>query len=205
MDSPRNEWTVLARIPDLNAAGADGAADDDPDGGWPTSAGRLIKQALAFRLLIGTALFLLAAAVIPFILGKKAPSVDASSASDLATAWHSPSSSMSANASPMGKLPPAGTAPQRPVALIPATPERSRPPAIIPPVPDANVASQPHRTTDNPLMSRWPNPARAPSPLAGAEGPQASANQPIAVRPSEYEADRRAGRRSENSDNPSKK
>jgi hypothetical protein len=204
MDSPRTKWTVLARIPDLNAAGAEGTVDDDSDGGLPTSAGRLVKQALSFRLLIGTALFLLAAAVIPFALGKKAPPGDPSPASDSATVWHSPSSSASANTSPISRLPTAGTAPQRPVALIPATSERSRPPAMIPP-PDAKAASQPHRTPDGPLMSRWPNPAQAHSQPAGAEGPQASANQPITVRPSEYEADRRAGGQPQTPDNSSKK
>ena len=57
MDSPRNEWKVLAHIPDLDAAGADGTADEDAGQGLAASAGRLIKQALAFRLLVGTALF----------------------------------------------------------------------------------------------------------------------------------------------------
>ena len=73
MDLQRKKWTVLARIPDLNAAGADGAADEEAGGGLPASTGRLIKQALSFRLLVGTALFLLVAAVMPFALRQEGP------------------------------------------------------------------------------------------------------------------------------------
>ena len=193
MDLPRKEWTVLARIPDLNAAGADGTADEDTDGGLPVSTGRLIKQWLSFRLLVGTALFLLIAAVIPFALGKKAPSVDPPSATDTATTWHSASGSASTNTSPTDKIQTAGAAPVRPVALISAIPRQSCPPAIVPPPPETKGAPQPGRAADGPLMSRWPNPAHAPSrpANAGAEPPRAIANQPVAVRPSEYEADRR--------------
>ena len=206
MDLPRKEWTVLARIPDLNAAGADGTADEDADRGLPASTGRLIRQALSFRLLVGTALFLLAAAVIPFALGKKAPSVDPSAATDAASAWHSASGSASADASPAEKIPAMAAAPVRPVALIPATPQRSRPPAIVPLPPDTKGAPQPSRAADQPLMSRWPNPAHAPSrpAMRGTEPSRAVANKPIAAHPSEYEADRRAGRRPEESDSPSK-
>ena len=89
--------------------------------------------------------------------------------------------------------------------MIPASPERSRPPAIVPPPPETQGHAATRRAADEPLMSRWPNPAHALRQPAGADEPRASANQPIAVRPSEYEADRRAGHRPEDSDSPSKK
>jgi hypothetical protein len=46
-------------------------------------------------------------------------------------------------------------------------------------------------------MSRWPDSAHAIGPRdnVGAEAPRAEANQAMAVRPPEYQADARAGNR----------
>jgi hypothetical protein len=185
MDSQEKTWTVLARIPDLNA-GSDGTAGEETFAGLPASTGRLIKQALSFRLLIGTAFFLLVAAVIPFVFGKKAPSADPSPATDSATVWHNGSNPASAETLPAEKILPM---PARPVAVIPATSERSRPPVTVPPLTETKAAPQP-RPADPPQFSRWPNPDHARPQPTGGEGPRANANQPAAGHPSEYEADR---------------
>jgi hypothetical protein len=184
MDSLERTWTVLARIPDLNA-GAEGTAEDETIMGLPASTGRLIKQALSFRLLLGTALFLLVAAVVPFLSGKKAPSADPSPAADSATAWHTGSNPVLADKS----IPPTPAAPARPVAVIPANPEPSRPPTTVPPLPETKAPPQP-RVAEGPLWSNWPNAAHATAKPASGEASRRNANQPVAGRPSEYEADR---------------
>ena len=69
---------------------------------------------------------------------------------------------------------------------------------ILPPPPETAAAPPPAPSADVPLMSsRWPNPAHAAGPQdnLGAEAPRAEANQPMAVRPPEYQADARAGNR----------
>jgi hypothetical protein len=188
MQSTERNWTVLARIPDLNA-GSDAAADEETFMGLPASTGRLIKQALSFKLLIGTALFLLVAAVMPFVFGKKAPSADPSPVIDSAAAWHSGSNPALAERLPAGKMSATPAASSRPVAVIPATSERVKPPATVPPLPDKRAPPQP-RSANGPLWSNWPNPAHATAKPAGGEAPRADATQPATVRPSEYEADR---------------
>jgi hypothetical protein len=152
MDVQRKQWIVLARIPDLNAAGADGAADGETGGALSASAGRLIKQALSFKLLVGTALFLLAVAV--FAVGKKAPPTDP------AATWPSDPAPVAADASPTDTVPSTPVVASRPPAMIPATTEPARAPAIIPPPSIVKDTPQPSPAVDQPRMSSWPNPLK---------------------------------------------
>ncbi len=58
---------VLARVPHLDAAAAEGDTASIPQ-----EAGRLIGQLMSFRLLAGTILLLLLMTIIPFTAGEKA-------------------------------------------------------------------------------------------------------------------------------------
>ena len=97
MDAQGRTWTVLARIPDLDV-GSDDAAEEETGMGLPRSTGRLLRQALSFRLLAGAAVLLLIAAVVPlpFPFGAKTSPADPSPTADSVTTWHRDSTSSSA-------------------------------------------------------------------------------------------------------------
>ncbi len=186
---------VLACFPDLNSFKTeqrdDGAAETSP----PSSAGRIINQALAFKLLSAVTLLLLAVAVFPLFSSRADRPAASPSATDASLPWQA-----GATAGP-GETTMAQSSAPRPATVVPATPQQSLAPVILPPPPETAAAPRPTPSADVPLVSsRWPNPAHAVSPQdnPGGEPPRAEANQPMAVRPPEYQADARAGNRPDN-------
>ncbi len=196
---------VLACFPDLNAFGTEQRGDGATDTSPPSSAGRLINQALAFKLLSAATLLLLAVAAFPFFSSRADRPTGSPSATDAPLPWQVGPAAGPAEAT-MAQSPT-----PRPATVVPATPQQSAAPVPLP-SPSETAAAPPPTTADQrcasvpgrcpppadvPLMSRWPDPAHAAGPQdnLGAEAPRAEANQPMAVRPPEYEADARAGNR----------
>jgi len=179
MDREKSNRTVLARIPDLSAD-TGGRISENEGGALPMSCGRWTNQTLAFKLLSGLTLLLIVVAVLPFFSSRKEKPVDASSTTDALTPW---------------RQEPSATAPEarmaqshsRPVTRVRAIPEQSPASGIPPGQPTAKNDANSKPATDEPLMSAWPNPARA-----GAEESRADAD-PTTSRPPEYEANARAG------------
>jgi hypothetical protein len=167
MEHNETRLMVLARIPDLSAAGSEGGSSPASS----AESGRLISQVASFRLLAATALLLLLGAIIPFSLCQKAstPAPTAATSSPSPASDHSP--------------------PPAPVALWPSR-------VLDAPAPQPDVAVVPPRAADDtPQMSAWPNPAHLTSyqTEAGVKGPQSSSNQPTAVRPPLFQADAGTG------------
>jgi hypothetical protein len=188
MDHHRTRAKVLARIPDLGTPGTAGKTSiHGEDAGSLVSMGRLLSQRMSFKLLAGTAVALMAAAIVPFLLTSKKTAVDSSPANDL-TPWQANASGTDRN-SPIS---------QPKATLVRAMPEKSQgpgAPALQPPA-TRGVPPSPH--DDMPVMSSWPNPAFAGAPHVGngeAE-PTPGANRPMSVPPPEYQADSRNGERS---------
>ena len=151
---------VLARIPALNIG-----THEDSRGELPTSKGRLINQALSFKLLAGATFLFAVAAILPFTLSRGSqsrPSSDSSRPSDALAEWQ-PS----------------------PSAQLPSTSTPALATAVAPPTEVACESASP-ASTGAPLMSPWPNPAHPTlSPTeARFEQPPAGVNQAMAIRPS---------------------
>lgn len=102
------EWSgepiaVLARFPNLSGSESD-AAD-----GEACVSRRLLGQALSFRLLAGTMILLIVAAVLPSVMGKKGSPSAGSTASDAPPAWQPEMPAPNADAAPRWN-PPAAVA-----------------------------------------------------------------------------------------------
>jgi hypothetical protein len=178
---------VLARFPDLSfhAEPRADATDTSP----PSSVGRIIDQALAFKLLSGVTLLLLAAAVFPLFSNRADKPAASPSAAEASPPWQT--GPTAGPAEPAVAQSPA----TRPAIMVPAMPQPSAAPVILPPPPDATVALPPVARADS---SPWPGPSRAAGPQDGLAGetPRAEANRSMAVgRQPEYQADTRAGSR----------
>lgn len=160
MNRQTGEPVVLARLPDLGDVGRDRRG-----GKTPESRGRLIGQALSFKLLAVCVLLLIAIALIPWSLRKHSSSAESSPA---AVGSAAPVSQPSASA-PVAASPPSAPA---------ATPQ---------PQPKVATAPPPPPPAEIPRMSKWPSPDH-PTSAAMATGvePHADVNQPMALRPPEY-------------------
>ena len=158
MDRQEMELIVLARIPDLGSVGRNRRR-----GRSLASRGRVIGQALSFKLLAIAALLLVAMALVPWTVHRSSQSADSPPA-------------VAAGATPVAQTPAPAPAPASPSAVPAAAPQPKV--ASAPPTPAA---------AEIPLMSKWPNPAHPTStPVAANEEPRAGANQPMAIRPPEY-------------------
>ena len=174
MDWQETKPAVLARIPDLGVAERRRSRKTPP-----SSSGRVIGQALSFKLLAAAVLLLVAIAVVPFVFRKKEQSTSPSIAANALPEWqHRPSA------------PPAGPAPAKTVFVsglsAPAAPSPLPAPGMFP---QPKVASDPPAVPSGnaEMMSVWPHPNHPISvPEAGAGAPRASANQAMAIRPPEY-------------------
>jgi hypothetical protein len=163
---------VLARIPDVASAG-----EHEGRRNLPTSSGRVIGQALSFKLLTAVVVALVVVAVIPFALWRNSQATDPSATADAPPAWH-----------PGEPAPSAATAPTwTPVAAVPASAPIPTSPSPMPgmlPQPNVANASPAPASIDSPLMSAWPNSAHPiPASQAGAEESRAGANETMAIRP----------------------
>jgi hypothetical protein len=159
MDRQEMELIVLARIPDLGSVGRTGRY-----GKSLASRGRVIGQALSFKLLAIAALLLVAMALVPltFRTSSQPPAHSPTTPADATT----PAAQAAAPAPiPASPFPTPAVAPEPKVAIAPPTPAAA----------------------EIPRMSKWPDPAHPTSPpVAANEEPRAGANQSMAVRPPEY-------------------
>jgi hypothetical protein len=166
--------TVLARIPQITTA------NESARGELPVSRGRVIGQALSFRMLGTAVVVLVALAIVPYLFLRGNQPAAPSAAANTAPAWQPSPPASSADAAPVWVAPVAVTPKSAPATISPSPmPEVS---------PQAKVAvAPPPAQAASALMSPWPNPAHpASTPEAGSEEPRASANQSMAIRPSEY-------------------
>lgn len=188
MDRMETNWTVLARIPDMNTFGTCTRIEEEGGTSLPTLGGRILSQSLSFKLLSGLAVFLIVVSVLPFFSGRKEAVSDSASTVDPLSQWQA-----GASAAPDGARIARTPAP-RPMTLVSATPEQASAPEIIPL--EDKVKNEPQPTVETPLMSSWPNPAQSSNPQndVGRETPRVGVNRPMAVRPTEYQADARSGK-----------
>jgi hypothetical protein len=178
MDRQQTKLIVLARIPDLSVS-----EHKASPGNRLASRGRVISQALSFKLLAVLALLLVAMAIVPLTVNKTGSPTDSPPAIDPVAARQPNSPAVLTNAGTGPIAPVAQTAVSTPTLVRPS-PVPSVPPqpviATTPPAPAPTPAAA------APLMSAWPNPGHPTStPEAGSNQPQASLNQAMAIRPSE--------------------
>lgn len=176
MDQQATTPIVLARIPDLRAVGP-----ETVDGERLLSTGRLINQALSFKLLAGAVLLLMVMAVVPFLVKKAGTSADPPVVADPATTWQLASSPM-----PTSSAPPSAAS----VSMAAVSPPASDSVVPIPgelPQPAVAGRKPTPASTEAPLMSTWPNPAHPTSVSETTpENSPARVNQAMAIRPTEY-------------------
>jgi hypothetical protein len=181
MDQRKSGIPLLASFPDLSEQAAAGSSDDSA--GLLKSSGRIIGQAMSAKLLAGIALFLLVGAVLPFCLksvSRDLPLGDSRVAS-------SPKSGKTGVTSTTDS--PILTPTRRPAVHVAVAKERT--PSPIRPTSGPKVAP--------PMMSSWPAPA--PTNFQSEdehEASPASFERPVPARPTEYQADTRAGSLPEN-------
>ena len=137
------------------------------------SRGRLIGQALSFKLLAVAALLLIAVAVVPWTVGTSEKSPDVSTATTPAPQWE-PNAPASATE----------------VAVVAASPVASPSPLpeILPQPEMANTPPTP-AVAEAPTTSPWPNPAHPINPLPEADGKplETDVRPAIAIRPTDYD------------------
>jgi len=174
MDLSGTKLTLLARIPDLSIS-----PEEKPCKSKLFSRGRILNQAISFKLLAVAVVLLIVVALIPKVL-KRGDSADRSVATESAPAWGGSGATTSSESPAAAPASVADASGAKPVQgnVRPATR-----PALATGVASAIPASRP---VDEPLMSAWPNPNYPISPENGGVEPQAGANQPMALRPSEY-------------------
>ena len=167
MDLQGTKLTLLARIPDLSIA------QEKPSKSLPLSKGRILNQAISFKLLAVAVVLLVVVALLPKVL-KRGGSADTSVATESAPAWGGSAAATSSGA--VAEVP-AGLPAQASSSPIAGVASRS----------DVASAIPTSTSVDEPLMSTWPNPNYPiSSSEAGGGESQSGANQPMALRPSEY-------------------
>jgi hypothetical protein len=189
MDRQQAGLAVLARIPCLNDTqpSADKASRARTGLEMLASTGRLIRQATSFRLLAGTVLFLLAAAIIPFVLNKKPPSSESPSTNEAVVAHRLQTSQ---DPVPDKKMTVGQTVARRPAIMVSAKSNQAAPPVTLPPPPDTAEKSPAGQAAELPTMSPWPSPAQPCLQQAEAKTPP-DVDPSKTVRPVEYKADNR--------------
>jgi hypothetical protein len=181
MNQQEIRLTVLARIPDLNNSN-EGARKKEKSSKVFLASGRLLGQATSCKLLAGLTLFMLVGAAIPFSVNKKPVCDNAGQAADAVASNQSPVASV-----PSNTVPPMVTPPERSAVLVPAVPERTVSPAVVPV--SLMVRNDPSVNPDaaTPLVSKWP----PDDPGVASPNPAAGSGASPAMRPVEYQAERR--------------
>jgi hypothetical protein len=190
---------VLARIPNLGQQTPN--SDEDDDAFLSESGGRLIRQALSFKLLAGLTLCLLVVAVVPFPwFGQPSSATEPSVADDSVGSWQSDLPATRSDATTQLDTPRQATLVRAAPELSPGHDSLARPQAERP-----QRASPP--PADGPLMSKWPNPlatARTQNSPATDRAPSSVA-PPATVWPVDYQADARGGQRPQRPPSPTEK
>jgi len=175
MDHSGTNLTILARIPDLSISPEKKASKSSL-----ISKGRILNQAISFKLLAVAVLLLIVVALAPKVF-KRGDSSDTSVATESAPAWGGSGVTASSETATVG---PASVA--KASATMPAQ-ASSRLTTNNIALPGAVASAMPSSASvDEPLMSAWPNPNHPISSESGGMEPQSGANQPMALRPSEY-------------------
>ena len=195
---------ILARIPDLHKG-----SDSEPVAGGPASRGRLLSQALSFKLLAGGTLALLVVAIVPFSFAKKEPLTVSQTAGDSLPTWHkvppaAPADTTAVESStapqPVQNPIQASTAKQAAESALPASlTEAAKPPAVaVEPVAVCATTDDEPLTWDSfsrrfdaqrpssgaaTVAAAWSSMPKVPDPkTAGSkEESQASANQSMTL------------------------
>jgi hypothetical protein len=175
MDGRQMKPAVLARIPDL------ASSERETAGGEPPSRGRVVSQALSFKLLAGAAVLLAVMAVVPSVFRRGGEKEGPATASTPTAAWSASPPAPSAAAAPRWTAPVVSAPASTPIPASPSPmPDGS-------PAPKAAGASTAPVSAAAALMSPWPNPTQSiSSPEAGNDAPRAAVNQAMAIPPSEH-------------------
>ncbi len=194
MHHQETKLAVLARFPDLSATSSP-AGDEKPlAGGILVSTGRMIGQAVSFKLLAGIMLFLVVGAVLPFFVGKDRPAAGELSSSDSETIDSTKPASELADAATAQGMPLVQPTMRRPVVVVPIAAEPSSAPAIVPSRFEVESEAKSASAAESPQMSSSWMPPAATAPLdarpSGVEGqlPGINNSLPTATRPSEHQA-----------------
>ncbi|MCE5266299.1 MAG: hypothetical protein LLG00_00230 [Planctomycetaceae bacterium] len=180
---------VIASFPDLNALGREKHHGGLVQTEQPCSTGRIINQALAFKVLSAVTLLLLVIAVRPLFSGRAEKPAESPAMAATPTPWQ-PAANAAAGTM-VAQMPAA-----RPVTVVPAAPQEAAAPVVVPSPAKTTAPPSANPPADGELASKWPDPGRAINPQAGyGDAPRATANQPMTVRPAEYQADARTGNR----------
>lgn len=188
MDQMETNWTVLARIPDINTLGSGTIAKEKGGTSLSTLRGRILGQSLSFKLLSGLALFLIVASIFPYFSGSKEADSDSASTVDQHSQCQAGTSAV-ADEARIARNPAS-----RPITLVSATSEQTQAPEILPL--GGEDKTEPQSSGETRLMSSWPNPTQSSDPRndAGPETVGVGVNRPMAVRSIEYQADARSGK-----------
>ncbi len=187
MDATESNCRVLARFPDLNACRSDAKSENECESGAVTFFGRMFKQSYSVSFLSGLVALLLVASIVPSFFGRKTAVPDPAATVDSASEWQT-GATPAPNQDRVAQ-----TVASRPMTLVSAAPEQSGVPEKIPLPDEGKTQPWPNPTAKAPLMSSWPSAGRANDaqnnlgPRTAGEG----AGRPMAVRPSEYQADAR--------------
>jgi hypothetical protein len=171
MDRHQTHPTVLARIPHIKASSRERTRER-----LPSSSGRLIGQALSFRVLAGVTLLLFAVAILPHSLGFIGRRPDSSAVVQVVPEKMPDAIAPSANA--VAERSPAAANAQTSVP-VPASP----PPISVARRPEQIIAESSPPPTEAPSMSEWPNPAHPITlPKPSVDQPQTGATPTTAIR-----------------------
>lgn len=182
MDRREMRPPVLARIPNLNSSRTERPPEEPP-----TSKGRILSQALSWKLLASVALVLVALAIVPLATKRDAASPEPATAAET---WHPSVPAPTADVAPPWSAPVAQTT----TAQSAVTPS---PIVTVLPEPPVNSVTPTSASIDEPLMSAWPNspqptnPSPSTTPTQSAwprtdavsQEPRVDANQSMAIRP----------------------
>jgi hypothetical protein len=178
MDRQEATPMVLAHIPDLSAV----VEKSRSNGRRPTSRGRVIGQALSFKLLAVAVVLLVALAMVPWTINRNGSSVDSPTPADSLPAWNPGPPTPSANVAAVHATPLAEAAKPTPASPSP-TPRVFPQPKVVSALPVSASASAP---TVVPQISPWPSPDHPISPPETAsEDLRTDVDQAMATRPSE--------------------
>lgn len=187
MDRREMRPPVLARIPNLNSSRTERSPEEPP-----TSKGRILSQAISWKLLASVALVLVALAIVPLATKRDAAS---SEPATVAETWHPSVPAPSADVAPPWSAPIAQTTTAQPATTqSAATPS---PIATMMPEPPVNSVTPTSASVDEPLVSAWPNSPQSTNPSPSTSPTQSTwprtdavsqdsrvdANQSMAIRP----------------------
>lgn len=183
MDQQGTRRVVFARFPDVSSGRGSSSQK-----AVPVSSGRLLSQAASFKVLAVAVAVLVIIAIVPFAFNRSGSMPETQTVASPQPEWNP---NPTAAPAPV-EVAPATPAAPAPIAVAPVAAQpalvASRPTPVAAPAPTATPAPPvTPAPAETPTMSTWPNPSYpVPTLKTSEDQPQASANQTMALRPSEY-------------------